>query len=323
YAGMATAGARRGAAAGPAAVARLPARVDAPGWLWRSWERAYGAATARAIAAAHRLEAPLDVTLKDPSETARWAEALDAAPIGVGSLRLNARRDVASAPGFGAGAWWVQDAAAAMPAAALRAAMGGDIAGKRVVDLCAAPGGKTMQLASMGADVIAVDVSGPRLKRVAENLQRVGLKATTVKADALDWSPETPADAVLLDAPCAATGTIRRHPDVAWSKTEDDVAALAKIQTRLLARAAEMTAPGGIVVYCVCSLQRDEGEARIEAALKAEARYARVPIDPATLGDFADAVTRRGDVRTTPASLASRGGCDGFYVAALRVGDVD
>ncbi|MEX0814130.1 MAG: RsmB/NOP family class I SAM-dependent RNA methyltransferase, partial [Dongiaceae bacterium] len=211
------------------------------------------------------------------------------------------------------GAWWVQDAAAALPARLL-----GPVAGLRVVDLCAAPGGKTAQLAAAGADVTAVDRSAARLERLAANLARLHLTARIVAADAAQWRPPAPAEAVLLDAPCTATGTIRRHPDIPWLKTADDLAKLVPLQDRLLAAAVEMTAPGGVLVYCVCSLQPEEGPQRIAALLAAGAPVAPLPIDPAEIGGLAEAITGTGELRTLPCHLAGLGGLDGFYAARLR-----
>ncbi len=286
------------------------ARLNTPDWLWQSWSKAYGEAACRAIAEAHLGEAPLDITARDDPES--LAASLDAKLLPTGTLRRAAGGDVARLPGFADGRWWVQDAAAALPAGFF-----GDVAGRRVIDLCAAPGGKTAQLAARGARVTAVDRSPKRLRRVRENLDRLGLTAELVAADAADWRPEEPADAVLVDAPCSATGTIRRHPDVARLKKPDDVAKLAIVQDRLLKAALAMAAPGGTIVYCACSLQPEEGPERIAALLAGGAAAELLPIGPAEVGGR-DELLADGALRTLPCHLADLGGIDGFYAARLR-----
>jgi 16S rRNA (cytosine967-C5)-methyltransferase len=311
YAGLVNAVARKVAATGPAVLAKLPERIDTPGWMWRSWERAYGPETTRSIARAHASEAPLDLTPRDPADAEALARDSGGALLATGSVRLPAGSKVTSLPGFDDGRFWVQDAAAAIPARLL-----GDVHGKRVFDLCAAPGGKTMQLAAAGADVIAVDISGDRLKRVVENLERTKLTALTVKADVATWEPAAPADAVLLDAPCTATGTIRRHPDILWAKNEDSLKETTALQARMIDRARAITAPGGTIVYCVCSLQPEEGEKQIAAALTRHDDLARVPLRPEEVGGLL-AINRDGDLRTLPSMLATEGGIDGFFAARL------
>lgn len=318
YAGLINAVARKIVRTGAATVAKLPERVDTPGWLWRSWERAYGPVAARGIARAHRNEAPLDITPKAAGAAAALAGRLGGRLTPFGGVRLDRPGPVDELAGFREGEWWVQDAAAALPARLL-----GDVAGKTVLDLCAAPGGKTMQLASVGARVTSVDISGDRLKRVAENLARTGLSAETVKADVLAYRPAQPVDAVLLDAPCTATGTIRRRPDVAWGKTESDLAALVDLQARLIDRALGFLAPGGALVYCTCSLQPAEGEEQIEAALKRHPNATRVPVEAHEVGGLAAAINRAGDLRTLPSMLAEAGGLDGFFAARLRRATAD
>lgn len=309
--GLANAVLRRVVREGPALLEGTDAaRLDVPGWLWRSWTAAYGEPVARAIAAAHLVEAPLDLTPRANGEVP--AEALHAELLPGGTLRRPAGGNVTELPGFAEGAWWVQDAAAAMPVRLL-----GPVAGQRVLDLCAAPGGKTLQLAAAGAAVTAVDISAPRLGRLRENLARCRLSAEIVQADAAKWQPDRPADAIVLDAPCSATGTIRRHPDIAWLKTADDVARLTRTQDRLLQAAGSMLQPGGTLVYAVCSLQPEEGQARIAQLLSDDARWQRRPISPEELPDLAEAVTTEGDVRTLPSMWAARGGLDGFFMARL------
>lgn len=318
YASLINAVARKVAKDAKAAVEGMPERIDTPGWMWRSWERAYGPATARVIALAHREEPPLDLTLRRGEDAELVATRLGAEILPTGSLRMKAPRDVASLPGYEDGLWWVQDAAAALPAKLL-----GDIAGKRVFDLCAAPGGKTMQLAAAGASVTAVDSVGARLKLVADNLQRTSLKAETVKADVLDWHPHETVDAVLLDAPCTATGTIRRHPDILRAVSEEDVATMARVQAKMIDRAVSLLKPDGVLVYSVCSLQPEEGERQVEAALSRHPNLRRLPIAPAEIGGLAEAVNKQGDLRTLPAMLAGKGGMDGFFAARLRLAVTD
>jgi 16S rRNA (cytosine967-C5)-methyltransferase len=286
------------------------ARLNCPAWLWDSWVAAYGEPTARAIALAHLVEAPLDITPK--ADPALWAERLQAEALPSGTLRRAAGGRIEALPGYAEGAWWVQDAAAALPARLL-----GDVAGRQIVDLCAAPGGKTLQLAAAGARVTSVDLSAKRLRRVAENLARVGLAATLVAADGATWCPDSPPDAVLLDAPCGATGTLRRHPDIAWLKSDADVARLAAVQAKLLDRAIAMVRPGGLVVYAVCSLQPEEGIARVTERLSAGG-VERVPVTASEVGGLAEAITPEGDLRTLPSMWPDRSGMDGFFAARLR-----
>ncbi|MGF1591780.1 MAG: RsmB/NOP family class I SAM-dependent RNA methyltransferase [Kiloniellaceae bacterium] len=287
-------------------------RLDTPDWLWSSWCAAYGEATARAIAAAHLVEPPLDLSCKESAEG--WADRLGATLLPGGSLRLPAGQgDVTRLPGYAEGAWWVQDAAAALPARLL-----GEVSGKTVIDLCAAPGGKTAQLAAAGAEVIAVERSAERLKRLRENLDRLQLAAALVEGDAASWQPPAPADAVLLDAPCSATGTLRRHPDIAWLKDKAQIASLTAAQDRLLAHAVAMAKPGGLLVYAVCSLQPEEGPQRIHALLSSDDRVERLPLAAEELPGFEDCVTPEGDLRSLPCHLPEQGGLDGFYACRLR-----
>ncbi len=286
---------------------------DVPEWLADSWSSAYGDEAARAIALSHREEPPLDLSVKD--DAAGWAARLDAILLPTGSVRLRSRQAITDLPGFAEGAWWVQDAAAALPVRLIAPAPG-----TRIADLCAAPGGKTAQLAAAGADVTALDRSAPRLKRLRANLERLGLAAEIVTADAASWTSE-PFDAVLLDAPCSATGTIRRHPDVAWTKTEEDRDRLCALQSRLLDAAAELVKPGGQLVYCTCSLEPQEGEAQIEAFLARRPQFRRTPVSPHEIGDFAVAIDERGDIRTLPHQLPGEtprlSGWAGFYASRL------
>ena len=298
----------------------LPAELDkcddAPEWFRDRLVAAYGTVRTQAILAAHRLEAPVDFTVRSDPE--RWAQAFGGVVLATGSVRVERlAAAVTDLPGFAEGEWWVQDTAASLPAKLL-----GDVAGLRVADLCAAPGGKTAQLALAGADVTAVDSSRNRLKRLDENLLRLRLPARTVEADVLKYQPDALFDAVLLDAPCSSTGTVRRHPDVPWTKAPEDIAKLADLQSRLLASAALMVKPGGRIVFSNCSLDPAEGELLVAAFL---AEHPDVVLDPARPGEIAGAdsfVAPNGTIRTTPADLELArpeiSGLDGFFAARFR-----
>lgn len=283
-------------------------RLSTPDWLWQSWVAGYGEATARAIASANLHEPALDVTVK--TDAASWADKLGGTVMPTGSVRLAESTDVTQLEGFAEGQWWVQDMAAALPARLL-----GDVRGKRVLDLCAAPGGKTAQLALAGGNVLAVDRSAKRLKRVTENLQRLGLQAELHAADILTWTPAEQYDAILLDAPCTATGTLRRHPDVAWRKSPADVAELAALQRQMLERALTWLKPDGVLVYSTCSLEKAEGEDHMASVIKAGYRLS--PITADELGGLADMVTAEGTLRCLPHYLQSQGGMDGFFAARI------
>lgn len=286
-------------------------RLTTRDWLWDSWIAHYGEATARAIADAHLLEPPLDLSPREDAEL--WAQRLEGTVIATGTIRRpGGGGSVADFPGFSTGAWWVQDAAASLPARLF-----GDVADRRVVDLCAAPGGKTAQLAAAGARVTAVDRAPKRMQRLRENLDRIGVTAETVIADAGEWRPDGPVDAVLLDAPCSATGTIRRHPDVPFLKSPQDLPVLGRVQDRLMDSAARMVGPGGMLVYCVCSLQPEEGLERVAAFLERNAAFRRIPISAGDVCGIAESVTPEGDLRTLPSHLAEAGGLDGFFAARL------
>jgi 16S rRNA (cytosine967-C5)-methyltransferase len=286
------------------------ARLNTPEWLWRSWSHAYGDEIARAIATAHLKEAPLDLTVRTDEEA--WREKLQATKLPTGSLRRPAGGSVMSLPGYAEGAWWIQDAAASLPVRLFNG-----IKDREVVDLCAAPGGKTAQLANAGAQVTAVDRSTRRLDRLVTNLNRLQLRVEAVAADALTWRPDHPVDAVLLDAPCTATGAIRRHPDVPHLKHPEDVARLAVVQENLLHAAVDMLRPGGTLVFCTCSLEPQEGPERIEALLRSGAPVERKPLIPGEIGAPSEWVTPEGDLRTLPCHLAEFDGVDGFYSARL------
>lgn len=288
---------------------------DAPEWFANRLAAAYGADEAGAILRAHRLEAPIDITVK--SDPDLWAQRLGGIVLPTGSVRLEKLDGaITGLPGFDEGAWWVQDAAAALPARLM-----GDISGKKVADLCAAPGGKTAQLILAGADVTAVDASASRLKRLGRNLDRLGLKATIIHSDLMQLDPPDLFDAVLLDAPCSSTGTVRRHPDVLWTKTPDDIARLAALQRRLLDKAFTLIRDGGIVLFSNCSLDPSEGEELIAAFLADTPGTEQDPIQPHEVPGIAPFVTPQGALRTTPAGLdmgsPSLSGLDGFYAARL------
>jgi 16S rRNA (cytosine967-C5)-methyltransferase len=314
YAGLANAVLRRIAREGRERLAELDPLIDTPAWLLERWTHNYGKQTAEAIATAHRQEPPLDLSVKQ--DAAGWAGRLGGRLLSTGTIRLPATGPVGALPGFDQGAWWVQDAAANLPARLL-----GDVAGRSVADLCAAPGGKTAQLAAAGAHLVAVDRSAGRLRRLRENLARLGLAAETVTADATKWSGG-PFDAVLVDAPCSATGTIRRHPDVPWQKRPEDLVALADLQSRLLERAAALTRPEGLLVYATCSLEPEEGEQQIRSFLARHADFVRQPIMLSEIGGIAEFVSPAGDLRTLPCHLPDPdprlAGCDGFFSARLR-----
>jgi 16S rRNA (cytosine967-C5)-methyltransferase len=288
--------------------------LNIPDWLFASWTQAYGEVVARQIAAASLSEAPLDIVVKSDPQV--WAERLGGSVLPMGSVRLAAGGRIEDLPGYVDGAWWVQDAAAALPARLL-----GSVAGLEVADLCAAPGGKTAQLAAAGAAVTAVDLSEARLARLRSNLERLGLEAELVAADAADWSPGRTFDAVLLDAPCTATGTIRRHPDILRLKRPDDVPTLAELQSRLLDQALTLVKPGGTLMFCTCSLQPEEGPEQVTQLLARHSGVTRAPIKAGECGVAAEWITPDGDLRTLPfhlpGSVPALSGLDGFYAARL------
>jgi 16S rRNA (cytosine967-C5)-methyltransferase len=331
FKGLVNAVLRRMAEEGPELVAAQDAaRMNTPQWLWESWVKAHGGNRARAIASSHLHEAPLDISVK--SDPDRWAGLLSGTRLPTGTIRRAAGGMVTDLPGFADGTWWIQDFAAALPARLL-----GPVDGLRVLDMCAAPGGKTAQLAAAGAVVTAVDRSAKRLNRVRQNLDRLGLGAELVASDAMLLQPSELYDAVLLDAPCSATGTIRRHPDIPHTKGPQDVSKLAAAQRALLGRAVDLVKPGGLIVWCTCSLQPEEGERQVDTLIRSGAPVERVPIGAEEIGGLHDAVTAKGDVRTLPyfSPLAAgeagadggrnridtgvaNGGMDGFHIARLR-----
>jgi 16S rRNA (cytosine967-C5)-methyltransferase len=316
FAGLVNAVLRRVTREGAEKIASLDLAVlDTPPWLFARWSKTYGEATAREIAAANGREPSLDLTVK--SDAAAWAEKLGGRVLPTGSVRAVAHGTVTALPGFAEGAWWVQDAAAALPARLF-----GDVSGLRVADLCAAPGGKTAQLICAGARVTAIDRAPGRLDRLRENLERLSFEAELVCADVEHWTAEQTFDAVLLDSPCSSTGTIRRHPDVPWLKRAADIVALANLQRRLLDRAVVLIRPGGTLVYCTCSLEPEEGSAIVADLLARDESLRRVPIAASEVGSEAAFISTDGDLRTLPCHLpdvdSRLAGVDGFYAARLE-----
>ena len=311
FANMANAVLRRIVEKGPALSGAQPPKINIPGWLRGSWEREYGRHAGRKLAVQLMGNPVLDLTVK--SDVEAWAEKLEGQVIGASTVRLDKIGDVSALAGFEEGEWWAQDIAASLPVQIL-----GDLKDKQVLDLCAAPGGKTMQMAARGAKVTSVDKSEPRLMRVKENLKRTKLKADVICADILTYEPEpTKFDTVLLDAPCSATGTFRRHPDVLYNRTPKDVANLVRLQDKLLMRAAQYVRPGGQLLYCTCSLQTEEGAPRITKFLQAMPDFRLIPILGVTAIDLPKTAFLGGYMRSIPYFLDERGGMDGFFIALL------
>jgi 16S rRNA (cytosine967-C5)-methyltransferase len=315
YDKLANAVLRRVAKEGAEIADRLDApRVNTPDWLWQRWVTNWGEERTRAIASLNMVEPSLDLTVK--SDPARWAERLEGRVLPTGSVRLLPKGRIEHLDGYEEGAWWVQDAAASLPVRLL-----GDVAGLQVADLCAAPGGKTAQLVQAGASVIAVDQSETRLRTVRANLKRLGQEATVLAADVTTWKPEERFDAVLLDAPCTGTGTVRRHPDIPYLKSAADIVALAGLQTRLLDNAASLLKPGGRLVYATCSLEPEEGEAQIAAFLVRHPDFALDPVSPDEVFDHGEWVENTVSLRTFPDALRLEtpewSGMDGFFAARM------
>ncbi|MCA1528207.1 RsmB/NOP family class I SAM-dependent RNA methyltransferase [Bradyrhizobium yuanmingense] len=316
YAGLVNAVLRRCAREGKALVEEVATQsLDLPPWLLARWSAHYGEATARDMASALGHEPSLDLTVK--SDPAQWASRLHGETLPTGTVRMLLHGSVTMLPGFAEGQWWVQDAAAALPARLF-----GDVKGKSIADLCAAPGGKTAQLVLSGAQVTAIDRSPARVARLRENLARLSLQAETVVADAVEWAgPAEAFDGILIDAPCTSTGTIRRHPDVAWLRQDSDIATLAALQQRLLRKSVSLLKPGGTLVYCTCSLEPEEGEQAVAALLAAEPALRRAPIVASEVAGLDEILNRDGDLRTLPCHLPNAdprlGGLDGFFAARL------
>jgi 16S rRNA (cytosine967-C5)-methyltransferase len=282
----------------------------APAWLFARWRAAYGEAGAQAIAARIPEEPLTDLSVRDPADVQAIAAAVEAEILPGGTLRTPRRGDLQDWPDYDAGRWWVQDASAALPARLLNLKPG-----DTALDMCAAPGGKTLQMAAMGACVTALDRSAGRLKRLNENLARTGLSAEVVVADAASWDDARRFDAVLLDAPCSSTGAFRRHPDVLWASKPSDIAKLAEVQTRLLDSAAKRVAAGGRLIYCTCSLEPEEGEAQAAAFLARHPDFQAAPMTPGEGGAAQAALTASGAVRVHPGLAEPKGGSDGFFIA--------
>jgi 16S rRNA (cytosine967-C5)-methyltransferase len=317
YAGLVNAVLRRCAREGLPLIEEVKSQtLDIPPWMLARWIAAYGETTAREMARAIGNEPSLDITVK--TDAPHWASRLHGETLPTGTVRTLLQGSVTMLPGFSEGQWWVQDAAAALPARLF-----GDVAGKTIVDLCAAPGGKTAQLAQAGARVTAVDRSPARMARLRDNLARLSLQADDVVTDAAEWpgGGNGGYDGILVDAPCTSTGTIRRHPDVAWLRQEADIAALSALQKRLLQKAVSLLKPGGTLVYCTCSLEPEEGEQAVASLLAAETGVRRAPIGADEVAGLSEIVTASGDLRTLPCHLphsdARLGGLDGFYAARL------
>jgi 16S rRNA (cytosine967-C5)-methyltransferase len=319
YAGLVNAVLRRCTREGAPLLAELATETpDIPPWLMKRWIGSYGADVAKQIAAALAHEPALDITVK--GDATDWASRLHGEVLPTGSVRTLLHGPVALLPGFNEGQWWVQDAAAALPARLF-----GDIKGRKILDLCAAPGGKTAQLALAGAEVTAVDRSPNRATRLRDNLTRLGLAAEVMVADANSLPDDHNAqfDGVLVDAPCTATGTIRRHPDIAWLKSDADVVTLAAAQRKLLRRAVALLKPGGTLVYCTCSLEPEEGEHAVAELLASEPRVQRAVVQASEVGGLEELISPAGDLRTLPCHLPAPdpklAGLDGFYAARLVV----
>ena len=349
FSGLTNAVLRRVAGEGKALAGATAPSGNFPRWLTNSWEKAYGRVTVRKIALQLIKDPPLDLSVK--SDPLGWADKLGGIVLPTGSVRLPKIGDVTALEGFGDGEWWAQDIAASLPVKVLAEGFGskeGDLSGKRVLDMCAAPGGKTMQLANLGAQVTAIDISEKRLGRLHENLARTKLEAQVIAADGRHWKKakdeaaqdvesqdvegqdaesqdaeimgvesEAQFDAVLLDAPCSATGTFRRHPDVLFNKAHTDIGKLASLQDKLMLAMADHVAPGGQLIYCVCSLQPDEGAPRIKHFLKNRTDFRLNPVLEDSSLQGLGVVTPEGFVRSLPHYLGTEGGMDGFFIARL------
>lgn len=290
------------------------ARLNIAPWLMEKWILDYSLKAAIDIAQASQLEAPLDITLKQPDQIKAWAETLQATILPTGSLRRYQKGPVIDLPGFLDGMWWIQDASASLPVQLF-----GDLSGKHVVDLCAAPGGKTAQLAAAGARVDAVDRAAGRMRLLMDNMERLRLsdRVQTHISDAALWQPRAQVDAVLADVPCSATGTLRRHPDVGWLKGPRDIETLVDVQARILDNAANILKPEGVLIYCTCSLQKAEGEDQITAFLERRRDFSRASFHLSEVKGITECINRDGDIRLMPQFLAKDGGLDGFFISRL------
>jgi len=287
--------------------------IHVPAWFFDMLETTYGKATAQAIIRAQMCEPPLDITVK--TQAVDWAAKLSGRVFSHHTtVRLTAlKQNLTQLPGFSTGEWWVQDVAASLPVLLM-----GNVKNKKIADLCAAPGGKTAQLVQLGADVTAFDCSNSRMQRLLDNMQRLKLNVKTHVCDIRQFNPPQLFDAVLCDAPCSSTGTVRRHPDILWTKSRDDIDRLAKLQTELLEAGLRFTKPGGTIIFSNCSLSTQEGEEMINHFLEQHNQVKLIPIQTEELPDsFASLITRQGFLRSTPADLIEFGGMDGFFAARL------
>ena len=320
FANMANAILRNIVKDGPKLSAAVAPTANIPGWIRTNWEKSYGKAELRKMAARLIKDPVLDLQINGDARI--WAEKLGGTLIGTQTVRLNSIGDVTSLEGFEDGHWWAQDIAASLPAQIAQNLLSGDISGKMVLDLCAAPGGKTLQLAAMGAKVTALDRSEKRLQRLEENLKRTNLKAEIICADALEWDNSAQFDVILLDAPCSATGTFRRHPDVLYNRTPKMVSDLTKLQDKLLKNAAKWLKPDGILIYSVCSLQSEESHPRMTRFLRDLPDFRLISIPSsfyANLGlDLPETRFEGGTLRSLPSDLSENGGMDGFFIAAFK-----
>ncbi len=317
YAGMVNAVLRKVASEGPKLAANTPPSANLPGWVRASWESAYGKPAMRRMARQLAQDPPLDIHVR--GDAAEWAEKLGGSVLSPWCVRLSSAGHVPDLPGYEDGHWWVQDLASSFPVQAAAHTLGG-LSGLRVLDLCAAPGGKTLQLASLGATVTALDKSPERMERVSENLSRTRLVADAVEADAIAWiaASDQTFDLVVLDAPCSATGTFRRHPDVLYNRTPKDVAALARLQKRLIQSASHAIKPGGFLLYCTCSLQPEEGERQADWIDKNMPDLTQVAFKTPDMPSADNFLTKKGYTRILPHLLGEKGGVDGFYAILLQ-----
>ena len=315
FAGLANAVLRKIAETGKGEAAKIPPVRNFPGWMRAEWDRRYGKAAVRRMAVLLANSPPLDLSVK--SDPQGWAKKLGGDVLADATVRLDSIGNVAALDGFAEGTWWAQDVAASMPARILEQASGG-LDGKTVADLCAAPGGKTMQLVAMGASVTALDLSEARTARLHQNLARTQQDATIVTADIMEYEPETKFDAVLLDAPCSATGTFRRHPDVLYNRQERDITPLTRLQDKLLKHSAKFVSVGGTLLYSVCSLQEREAEQRVRKFLKATPDFSLIKLQSIPGMELPDGRLEGGMVRLLPSDAADGRGMDGFFVAVME-----
>ena len=313
FKGLLNAVLRRLATEGRALIANQDAaRLSLPDWLWDRWAEIYGEAQTRAIADAMLKDPPLDITVKEKAET--LARRMSGTAFPWNAVRIGAPRgSVTELPGFKEGHWWVQDIAASLSIRFL-----GPLKGKKAIDLCAAPGGKTAVLAAAGAEVTAVDRAAGRMEKLRQNLDRLEMRVRVVPSDILHWRPDSPADLVVLDAPCSATGTLRRHPDIKILKRPEDILSLIRRQGEMLRAASAMVKPGGMLLYIVCSLEREEGPDLIKSFLEERTAFNRKVILPEELFGLDELIDDEGDIRSLPCHLQAQGGIDGFYVCRME-----